>query len=67
MIGYRCEITAIDIVDYENELSAKITAFDECASEVQVTPLAHTVDSWRELSAKIEEALLQIHPAITPT
>ena len=63
MNGYRLEIYGIDITDDLNELCAKIEAFDEECSSITIIGGPHTVDSWRELSAKIEEALLQIHPA----
>ena len=63
MIGYRCEVSEIDIVDATDELAAKVKCFDEYASSIELHHQCHTVDSWRELSAKIEEALLQIHPA----
>ena len=66
MIGYRCEVCVIEIYDFDHEVAAKVECFDEACSSVTITDSAHTVESWRELSAKIEEALLQIHPAITP-
>ena len=64
MIGYRCEVCMVEIYDFDDEVAAKIQCFDSEASSVTVTDKnVHTVESWRELSAKIEEALLQIHPA----
>lgn len=62
MIGYRCELTSIEIYDFDHEVAAKIECFDECSSEVKVQTSVHTVESWRELSAKIEEALMRINP-----
>ena len=62
MSDYRIEIFGIDITCLDEHM-AKIEAFDEATSSITVISNPHTVDSWRELSAKIEEALLQIHPA----
>lgn len=42
--------------------AAKITAFDEAASEVTLTETVHTPESWRELSQAIDQALRAIHP-----
>ena len=62
MAAYQTEITAIDITSL-GELSARVTAFDEQCSDVLIGESSlHTVESWRELSAKIEAALLLIHP-----
>jgi predicted lipoprotein with Yx(FWY)xxD motif len=63
MIGYRCEVTEIEIYAFDQDVAAQVECFDECSSEVKVATSVHTVESWRELSAKIEEALLQIHQA----
>ena len=62
MSDYRLEVFGIEIV-YADDHAATVKAFDECASEVTLVYKVHTPESWRELSAKIEEALLQIHPA----
>ena len=64
MSDYRIEIYGIDITCLDEHM-AKIEAFDEVTSSITVISNPHTVESWRELSAKIEEALLQIHPAST--
>ena len=63
MNGYRLETYGIDITDDLNEHCAKIEAFDEVCSSITIISNPHNPESWRELSAKIEEALLQIHPA----
>ena len=63
MTLYRSEITEVEIHDFEGTLAAKVTCFDDECSEVKVSEQPHNVESWRELSAKIEEALRQIHPA----
>ena len=64
MSDYRVEIFGIDITCLDEHM-AKIEAFDEETSSITVISNPHNVESWRELSAKIEEALLQIHPAST--
>ena len=64
MSDYRIEIFGIDITCLDEHM-AKIEAFDEETSSITVISNPHNVESWRELSAKIEEALLQIHPAST--
>lgn len=63
MTLYRSEITEVEIHDFEGTLAAKVTCFDDECSEVTVSEHTHNVDSWRELSAKIEDALRQIHRA----
>ena len=60
MAAYLNEITAIDITSL-GELSARVIAFDEHTSEVTIDGSLHTVESWRELSAQIEAAILAIH------
>ena len=60
MAVYQTEITAIDITSL-GELVARVIAFDECCSEVTIDGSLHTVESWRELSAQIEDAILAIH------
>ena len=62
MSHYKLEVYGIEIVCLDEHM-AKIEAFDEVTSSITVISNPHTVESWRELSAKIEEALLQIHPA----
>lgn len=61
-IGYRCEVTAVEIFDDDNDSAATVVCCDEFASVITLAQNTHGPDSWRELSAKIEEALLQIHP-----
>ena len=63
MTLYRNEVTEIEIYDYDNEVVGKVKCFDAACSEITVKEHPHTVDSWRELSAQIEAALLAIHPA----
>ena len=63
MSDYRLEVYGIDITDSLGEHCAKIEAFDEVCSSITIISNPHTPESWRELSAKIEEALMQIHPA----
>jgi len=60
MAAYLNEITAIDITSL-GELVARVIAFDECCSEVVIKGSLNTVESWRELSAQIEDAILAIH------
>jgi len=62
MSDYRVEIFGIDITCLDEHM-AKIEAFDEETSSITAISNPHTVESWRELSAKIEEALMQIHHA----
>ena len=64
MSYYKLEVYGIEIVCLD-EQCAKIECFDEYCSSITISGGLHTVESWRELSAKIEEALLQIHPAST--
>lgn len=63
MTLYRAEVTEVEIHDFEGTHAAKVTCFDDECSLVKVAEQPHNLDSWRELSAKIEEALRQIHPA----
>ena len=65
MTIYRNEVTEIEIVSFDDYPVGMVRCFDEVCSEVTLKETCHTVESWRELSAKIEEALLQIHPAST--
>ena len=60
MAAYLNEITAIDITSL-GELVARVTCFDECCAEVTIDGSLHTAESWRELSAQIEAAILAIH------
>ncbi len=60
MAAYLNEITAIDITSL-GELVARVTGFDECCAEVTIDGSLHTAESWRELSAQIEAAILAIH------
>lgn len=60
MAAYLNEITAIDITSL-GELVARVTGFDEHTSEVTIDGSLHTAESWRELSAQIEAAILAIH------
>ena len=59
MTDYKTEVTAIDITSL-GVLEARVTCFDECSSEVNIGGGIHNVDSWRELSAQIEAAILAI-------
>ena len=59
MAAYLNEITAIDITSLG--VVARVTGFDECRAEVTIDGSLHTVESWRELSAQIEAAILAIH------
>jgi len=60
MATYKTESTAIDITS-PGVLEASVTCFDECCVEVNIEGGIHTVESWRELSAQIEAAILTIH------
>lgn len=60
MAAYLNEITAIDITSL-GELVARVACFDECCAEVTIDGSLHTAESWRELSAQIEAAILAIH------
>jgi len=64
MSNYRCEVTAVEICDDDNDSAATVVCFDEFASVIMLSQNTHSPESWRELSAKIEEALLQIHPVM---
>lgn len=61
MTLYTSYPSAIAVVDFEQKLAAVVTCVDEACSEVKLIDAAHTVESWRELSAQIEQALAAIH------
>jgi len=52
----KCYLTQIEISDGA-ELCAKVTVQDENCVDVDLRQRCHTLESWRELSAKIEEAI----------
>ena len=62
MTLYRNEVTEIEIVSFDDYPVGMVRCFDEVCSEVTLKEICHTVESWRELSAQIEAALLAIHP-----
>jgi len=59
MSDYRIEIFGIDITCLDEHM-AKIEAFDEETSSITVISNPHTVESWRELSAKIEATIAEM-------
>lgn len=61
MIVTTCPVV-IEIYDDANDVAAKVEAFDEVVSTVAVN---HTTSpqEWPALSAEIQRALEQIHPA----
>lgn len=55
-----CPVT-IEIYDSVNDLVAKVEAFDEACSKVDVIQVTSPHD-WPQLSASIQKALEQINP-----
>ena len=52
-------ITKCEIYDSEDVGVASVTAFDESTVEIKIDQV-NTLESWRELSAKIEEAIVMM-------
>jgi hypothetical protein len=53
--------TAIEITNPDNPVAARVEVFDEVSSEVELVDTVNTAESWRELSAAIESAIVQLN------
>jgi hypothetical protein len=62
MTLYRLDPTGYEITDFDGEVAAHVTVFDECCSNVTVCAVTHTIETWRELSSAIETAIRTLHP-----
>jgi hypothetical protein len=62
-MSYIVAPTMIDIVDDElcGKVAAYVSCHDEHCAEVGIKQTIHTVETWRELSAAIEAAIVQLN------
>ena len=60
---YTISPTMIDIVDNDfcDTVAAYVSVHDEVCAEVGIKQPIHTVETWRELSAAIEAAIVQLN------
>lgn len=59
-MAFRVYPTKIEIYDETKDLAAKVEAFDEVASTIEIKTVV-SPDSWPELEAAIRRALHLIH------
>ena len=53
--------TKVECVDEDmQEGIFTVSAFDECTAEVILNETGHTLNSWKELSAAVEEAIKRL-------
>ncbi len=57
----KLHITSIEAVDEADDLAFTVQTFDSHTASIELKQTVHNVESWRELAADVEKALLMLN------